>query len=474
MSNGRRSVLSYFAPLIFSAVFFALLVLLNYYDKALHGYEASRHLLFGKDDVRLHFIAWVALIIFVVRVVDAFIFDVVISRRRNVIAPQLLRQIVALILYMLLFASALKMVLDYDVKTALTGGAVLAAVIGLALQDTLGNLFSGIALHMEGAFDVGDIVHSGEHIGVVESVSWRATRMRGFNNQMIILPNSVIARERLEIFPNANLNARVIQFGVDYNVPPATVIGIVSQAAAHVDGVARELPCFARVANFADSSVIYEIKYHTRVYAQRDRIDADIRKAVWYALHRNKIAFATPVRAFQNYTPPEVRHEVSPEDVLARLGEVDILSPLTEAERQTIAAATRIHFYSKGETILRHAAAGDSMFVVHTGTASVRLPDDSEQGWHEVAQLAPGTVFGEMALLTGETRTADVVALTDVTALEIGKDSLQPILSDHPDLVEAITAKVIQRKGHLDAIRLGAPEEEQTSIVSRVRAWFGL
>jgi len=474
VSNGRRSVFSYFAPLILSAVFFALLILLNYYDKALRSLDPTRHLLFGKDDVRLHFIAWVALIIFVVRVVDAFIFDVVMSRRRNVIAPQLLRQIVALILYMLLFASALKLVLDYDVKTALTGGAVLAAVVGLALQDTLGNLFSGIALHMEGAFDVGDVVHSGEHIGVVESVSWRATRMRGFNNQMIILPNSVIARERLEIFPNANLNARVIQFGIDYNVPPATVIGIVSQAAAHVDGVARELPCFARVANFADSSVVYEIKYHTRVYAQRDRIDADIRKAVWYALQRNKIAFATPVRAFQNYTPPEVRHEVSADDVLTRLREVDILSPLTETARQTIAAATRIHFYSKGETILRHAAAGDSMFVVHTGTASVRLPDDSEQGWHEVAQLGPGTVFGEMALLTGETRTADVVALTDVTALEIGKDSLQPVLTDHPDLVLAITAKVIQRKGHLDALRAGEPEEEETSIVSRVRAWFGL
>jgi branched-chain amino acid transport system substrate-binding protein len=91
-----------------------------------------------------------------------------------------------------------------------------------------------------------------------------------------------------------------------------------------------------------------------------------------------------------------------------------------------------------------------------------------------VAQLGPGTVFGEMALLTGETRTADVVALTDVTALEIGKDSLQPILSDHPDLVEAITAKVVKRKGHLDAIRSGSPEEEEKTIVSRVRAWFGL
>jgi len=79
-----------------------------------------------------------------------------------------------------------------------------------------------------------------------------------------------------------------------------------------------------------------------------------------------------------------------------------------------------------------------------------------------------------MALLTGETRTADVVAVTDVTALEIGKDALQPILSDHPNLVEAMTAKVLQRKGHLDAIRSGEPEEEERTIVTRVREWFGL
>jgi small-conductance mechanosensitive channel/CRP-like cAMP-binding protein len=469
----RRKVLSYFIPLILSAIFFGVFFAFGYFRR--------KPLIFSVyGDVRgtisnaLHFLGWITLIIFVVRVVDAFVFDVVISRRRNVVAPQLLRQIVAIAIYLILGARALKLIFDYDVKTFLTGGAVLAAVIGLALQDTLGNLFSGIALHLEGGFDVGDVLHSGEFVGVVESVSWRATRVRGFNNQTIVLPNSVIARERLEIFPHGNLNARVLQLGIDYNVAPATVIDIVSQAAAHVDGVARELPCFTRVGAFADSSVIYEVKYHTRDYAKRDRIDADIRKAVWYALHRNKISFATPVRAFQTYTPPEVRHEVAREEVLARLREVDILSPLSEDSRQTIAAATRVHFYSKGETILRHAAAGDSMFVVHSGTASVRLADESHDGWHEVAQLGPGTVFGEMALLTGETRTADVVALTDVTALEIGKDALQPILTGHPNLVEAMTAKVLQRKGHLDAIRSGEPEEEERTIVSRVRAWFGL
>ena len=466
----RRKVLSYFVPLILSAILFSAFFALGYLP------EKPLHLGVYHQPVSdaLHFFAWITLIIFVVRVLDAFIFDVVVSRRRNVVAPQLLRQIVSIAIYLLLGARALKILFDYDVKTALTGGAVIAAVIGLALQDTLGNLFSGIALHMEGAFDVGDVLHSGDYVGVVESVSWRATRMRGFNNQTVVLPNSVIARERLEVFPHGNLNARVLQLGIDYNVAPSTVIEIVSQAAAHVDGVARELPCFTRVGAFADSSVIYEIKYHTRDYAKRDRIDADIRKAVWYALHRNKISFATPVRAFQTYSPPESRHEVARDELLSRLREVDILSPLSEESRQTIAAGTRVHFYSKGETILRHAAAGDSMFVVHSGTASVRLPDDSDQGWHEVAQLGSGTVFGEMALLTGETRTADVVALTDVTALEIGKDALQPILTDHPNLVEAMTAKVIQRKGHLDAIRSGEPEEEEQTIVSRVRAWFGL
>ncbi|MEA2165371.1 MAG: hypothetical protein QOK37_3498 [Thermoanaerobaculia bacterium] len=467
----RADLWRFIVPLILGAGFFVINRLVRFHKGPIvvNGFDDLRPTLLDGSS----FLAIAALIIFIVRVFDALVFDVLMSRRRNVVAPQLLRQIFSIVVYLLLFVGALR-VFDYDIKTALTGGAVLAAVIGLALQDTLGNLFSGIALHMEGAFDVGDVLHSGEYIGVVESVSWRATRMRGFNNQSIILPNSVIARERLEVHQHSRLTARVLPVSVDYNIPPATVIEILSQAAAHVDGVARDLPCFTRVASFADSAVIYEIKYHTRDYASRDRMDADIRKAIWYALHRNKIAFATPIRAYQQYTPPEVQHSISASDVLSRLGEVDILSPLSTEAREAIVAATRIHFYSKGETILRRGAAGDSMFAVHAGTASVRLPDDSQQGWHEVAQLMPGMVFGEMALLTGETRTADVVALTDMTALEIGKDSLQPILHDHPELANLMTAKVLRRRGRLDAIRNSAAEEEETTIVSRVKAWFGL
>ncbi|HEX9502290.1 MAG TPA: cyclic nucleotide-binding domain-containing protein, partial [Thermoanaerobaculia bacterium] len=147
--------------------------------------------------------------------------------------------------------------------------------------------------------------------------------------------------------------------------------------------------------------------------------------------------------------------------------------PLSDQALQTLAAAVKVNFYSRGEAILHHGTTGDSMFVVHTGSVTVRVPDDSLTGWHQVAELGPGTVFGEMALLTGEMRTADVVAMTDVVALEIGKDSLQPVLEIHPDLAGAISHQIMLRQEHLESLR-GDPEQEELTLMSRIRSYFGL
>jgi len=453
----------FLVPLIAAGVFFAI-----------HWICAQEKLLKQADLNWLKFFAWASVTIFGVRVLDAVIFDVIMARRRTVAAPQLLRQILAAGVLFLFFVFAGTRWLNLEVYAALTAGTVVAAVLGLALQETLGNLFSGLALHTEGGYEVGDVLHSGDYIGVVEQVTWRATRIRAFNNQLVVLPNSVVARERLEVFPRNNLNARVLRIGVDYNVPPSTVIGILMQAGSHIDGVAREVPVIARIGSFDDSAVVYEIKYFMHDYALRDRIDADIRKAVWYALRRNDISFATPIRAYQQYTPPATGDQgLSREEIDGLLHDVDILSPLDDAAHDAVASAAKVHFYSRGEAVLRRGAAGDSMFVIHSGSVSVRFADDSPQGWHEVAQLGPGSVVGEMALLTGETRTADVVATSDVVAVEIGKESLQPILHGNPDLADAISEKVMERRDHLAAI-LSMEKPEEEGLLGRIRAYFGL
>jgi hypothetical protein len=364
-------------------------------------------------------------------------------------------------------AWAINAILHYKITGFLATGTVVAAILALALQETLGNLFAGIALHLEDSFEVGDVIRTGDSIGVVEAVRWRGTRIRTFNNNLMIVPNSLLARERLEVFPRRNLNARILQIGVDYNVPPANVIGVLTQAASNVEGVSRELPCFARVGAFGDSSVTYEVKYFTHDYSQRDRIDADIRKAVWYALKRNAISIPFPIRAYQRYTAPSARHHPEPVEIAERLRAIDVLSPLSPAAHQAIADAARVHVFSRGETIISRGTAGDSMFIVHKGTVSVRIGD-------EVARLGEGDFFGEMALLTGEVRAADVVALDDVVVIEIAKDALEPILRDHPDLADAISDRIMERRDSLDSRRAGPASEERGTVLSRIRSYFGL
>jgi CRP-like cAMP-binding protein len=213
--------------------------------------------------------------------------------------------------------------------------------------------------------------------------------------------------------------------------------------------------------------VIYEVKYHMHDYSQRDRIDSDIRKAVWYALRRNGISIPFPIRSIHRYTAPPQYHQPDTREIVHRLGLVDLLSPLSREAHETIAAAARVHTYSRGETIISHGTAGDSMFIVHEGAVSVRVDDA------EVARLQPGEFFGEMALLTGERRTADVIALSDVVAIEITKHELEPVLHDHPELATSISKRVMERRGTLDA-RAGMQDDAQQSVLSHIKAWFGL
>ncbi|HLJ74809.1 MAG TPA: mechanosensitive ion channel family protein, partial [Thermoanaerobaculia bacterium] len=120
-------------PAVLTLIFFAV-----YYPfRNVTETDTPRYLIFA---------AYAALILLVVRLIDVVVFDLALRRAA---VPPLLRGIVSAALYLLLFGALSRAVFHYDPTSLITGGAVLAAVLGLALQETLGNLFAGIALHME-------------------------------------------------------------------------------------------------------------------------------------------------------------------------------------------------------------------------------------------------------------------------------------------------------------------------------------
>jgi small-conductance mechanosensitive channel len=268
-------------PLLFATALVAL------YHFALNNRKWIDKLRLNLDSDRvlltLLFLAWVPVIFFVVRLIDLVVFDFFASRRGTVKAPTLLRELVSIVVSLLLFALVFSSIFDKSVAGFLTTGTLLAAILGFALQDTLGNLFAGIALHLEDSFEIGDVIRSGDYIGTVEAVRWRGTRLRTFNNNIVIVPNSVLARDRVEVYPRNNLNARVLPITVSGAIPPSDVIAVLTRAASGVEGISREVPCLARVVSVGASTVNYEVKYFTEDYSQRDRIDAEVCKAAWYA-----------------------------------------------------------------------------------------------------------------------------------------------------------------------------------------------
>lgn len=430
-----------------------------------------RERIFGAKFNYLLFAATIAAAVVAVRLLDAFFFDILARRRAKVTAPAMLRDIIALGLYAVILGWAFAAIFHRSLPAILTTTTVVAAVIGLALQDTLGNLFSGISLHLEGTFEVGDVIRAGTHIGVVESTTWRSTRLRTPNNNIVVVPNSVLSKESLEVFPHRALAARSVTVGVTYDARPARVIPILEAAARNVEGVSAEVACIARIAGFADSAVTYEIKYWTHSYALRDAIDAEVRKVIWYALRRNAIAIPYPIRSVQNLAETVPDLPLGEGEILGRLREVDLLAPLEDSELAAIESGTDLRLFGRGETIIRAGHEGQSMFVVHRGEVSVRIP---ERAYEEVARLGAGSVFGEMALLTGESRNADVVAATDVAVLEIGKSAMQPVLLQNPELAAAISRTMVERRDSLALARASGSADEQGTLMARIRTWFGL
>ena len=227
------------------------------------------------------------------RVLDFLIFDVVYFRRRQAPVPALLRQLVGLAVFLIGASAIFKLVLELNLTALLTTSAVITAVVGLALQDTLGNLFAGLALHVERTLSVGDMVRLGETFGTIEELSWRAIKVRTIEGNVLLVPNSLAGRERLEVYPRPGPPiARSLVVGLEYWASPAEARDALEQAARGVDGVAKDRDPKAYLKAFDAYAVTWELRYWLEDYANFLDVDSRVRERVWYNLARAGLSIA--------------------------------------------------------------------------------------------------------------------------------------------------------------------------------------
>ncbi|MBK7585715.1 MAG: mechanosensitive ion channel [Myxococcales bacterium] len=367
--------------------------------------------------------------------------------------------------------------------------AVLTAVIGLSLQDTLGNILSGLALQTDDSVHLGDWVKVGDVVGRVVEIRWRYTAIETRNWETVIFPNSQLVKGQVIVLGRRTAQPvqwrRWIWFNVDFRFPPSDVISTVTDAlrSTQIDNVAREPAPNCVLMDFHESYGRYAVRYWLTDLAADDPTDSAVRVRLYFALKRADLPLSIPAHAiFLTEETSERREEKSlaeQERRVAMLGQIAMFSPLSAEERKAIAGALRYAPFAAGETMTRQGAEAHWLYIIASGNCSVRVRIEGE-GEKEVARLATGDFFGERSLLTGEPRSATVLATSPVQCWRLDKGAFQELLNRRPEIADEVAGVLADRQTELVRVRENLSADaaarraaaEKTALVDKIRRFF--
>ncbi len=412
-----------------------------------------------------------------------FVVDYLLVHRFHFEVPNILRDVALVAVFFTGTLVILSERTDLNPTSIFTTAGVVSVVIGLALQDTLGNVFSGLALQTERSFNVGDWVGFGDREGVVTDISWRATKLRTRANDLVIIPNSIISKDVVVNYSApTRLHAHLAHVGAHYRHPPSDVIEAIEEAADQTPRILARPRVDVRTKSFGDSSIEYEIKYWVKDYAEIEEVADDFMTRIWYAFTRHEIEIPFPIRSvfLRERTAESDRAEAEADDevIYRHLRQVELFDPLSDEEARALATRARVAPFFPGDTILRQGEPGDSLYIVDHGRVEVVVSQNGRT--EKVAELGPSAFVGEMGLMTGAERSATVIAIEPSHCFVIDRAAFRATLERNPAIAERISEILVQRQAELEASQAALhrraaedPPEDKRQILARIRDFFG-
>jgi small-conductance mechanosensitive channel/CRP-like cAMP-binding protein len=400
--------------------------------------------------------------------------------------PSIFRQLLKGLVYLILFLSFLSNSYNVDITPLLTTSAVFTMVLGLALQDVLGNLFSGLSVHISPPFKIGDWIQINNFMGKVVESNWRATTLRLSTGAMVILPNNHIARNEITNFSDsAGSMFQEFTVGLPYTVSPERIRRILTGACRQVDEIYTRPSPLIILDKFDEYSINYKIRFWIANEDNPDRVTNQLASRIWYRLKREDISIPFPIQDLYLHQEKDNRHKII-EHRLGLIAGIDFLAGLELEQKQFIAERLEECWYETGEEIVVEGAYDSDFYVIDRGRVSVII---ARAGSRPVAELQEGDFFGEMSLLTGEKRSATVCAKTETRLLKLSRDSMGRLLSENEKIAEALSASLAQRQSKnaelLETHRVsqsgkkGSGREfdggaSKAAILQRIRSFFKL
>ena len=448
----------------------------------------------------LRVIAIAVLLLSMARTGFLLIVQALVGRRGQVPLPRIIQDILQGVLYAAVILVVLRAA-GVELASILTTSAVLTAVIGLSLQETLGNLFAGLAIQAQRPFELGDWIHfdpDPTHVGRVVEINWRATRVLTIDNVEITVPNSALARASIRNYsrPTAEVR-RAVTIVAANDLAPGEAHQIFLDAVRGTPGVLEQPPPDVQTVAFNDRGIEYRVRYWTTQLDRREPVDSAVRDRMWYGLQRAGHSLPGAQRhVFVHETGDEARSRQEERAAQQRertLRYVDFFRELPDDAVHALAITAQRRRYSAGEVVIEEGSAGEELFVVEQGEVEVLVgaavptradsagPETSRKEPVRVATLGPSRFFGEMSLMTGEKRRATVRTTRETVLLMVGRKNLQPVLETHPALAEKISDLLAEREVALGQMQVVAGQDHKSvveqrsdALLQRIRHFFSL
>jgi small-conductance mechanosensitive channel/CRP-like cAMP-binding protein len=382
---------------------------------------------------------------------------------------KLVQDLLAALIYLTAIFAIIADVFDLPVKGLLATSGALAIIIGLALQSSLGDVFSGIVLNIESPYHVGDWIILDDTVqGKVIETNWRATHILTGKQDVAIIPNSVIAKSKLvNCSTPTKIHGASIRIRLEPSLTPATGCNLLKEVLLGSTHVLRTPEPSVTIKDLSAEMIDFELSFSVADISLVDKAQNELFDRVYRAAAAAGAKFSPRLAGSVGKAAPEHKAESGiPERLIEG---ISLFSTLTAAEKAALESQMRRKDYKAGEVIVKKGTILEALCIVSYGVLVGSAEENGQK--FEVARLAPGDYFGELGLLTGEALNGEITALTRVVIYEISKHALSPLLKARPNMTEELSESLASRQlANRTVLDYGQKEQHEDGLAERVAA----
>jgi small-conductance mechanosensitive channel/CRP-like cAMP-binding protein len=382
---------------------------------------------------------------------------------------QIVSDLLAGVVYVATALAVINFAFAVPIGGLLATSGVIAIVLGLALQSTLSDVFSGIAVDLEKPYQVGDLLWvEGGIEGRVTQVNWRSTHIATFQSNIAVVPNSVIAKARLvnRSQPTPK-RGESIEVRLDPNADPEHCIAALTAAT-----LACRMPLRVPAPNVSftgllGDAAVYGIAFSVSSGSEIETARTELFTRIHRHLRYDGIALALTGCA----TPPRISRP-TPAQILEQS---DLFGGIEAALRDLLAQHFTVIRFETGETAMQQGETPKALFVIASGT--IEIATKGPTGTRVEYRMSPGETLGAIGLITGRAFGSVATALTPVMAYRLDGEDISAAIKVTPEL--KVGLEVLAQRG-LAALRGDASDEETAQLarpdlfLTRLRSFLHL